>query len=216
MEFTPRIEILPPPQRALWDRLGEVPLHFVMYGGTALALHLGHRQSLDFDFFGPEPFDTSALYRNIPFLAGSTIIQQEKNTLSCTINRDGEVKVSFFGVPHIHQIKPPHLAENGIKIAALIDLAGTKAAVVQQRADAKDYIDIAALIEHGIDLPIALAAAKAIYGQGFNPQITLKALSFFNDGDLNTLPEKTRTVLIKAVAAVDLGKLPALRIGDTP
>jgi hypothetical protein len=210
--FAPHLEILPQLQRLMWAELNDVPPEFVLYGDTALALHLAHRQSIDFDFFGSQPFDTMALYQEIPFLAGSQIIQQGKNTLTCLVDRGGEIKFSFFGVPHIRQIKPPHLADNGLNIASLIDLAGTKAAVVQQRAEAKDYIDIAALPEHGIDLPNALAAAKFIYGQGFNPQITLKALSFFDDGDLHKLPNETKNRLVRAVAAVDLGALPILQI----
>ena len=51
--FIPRLDILPEPQRRLWDELATVPAEFVLYGGTAIALHLGHRQSEDFDFFGP-------------------------------------------------------------------------------------------------------------------------------------------------------------------
>jgi hypothetical protein len=50
--FAPRLEILPPAQRKLWNELSETPREFVLYGGTALALHLGHRHSVDFDFFG--------------------------------------------------------------------------------------------------------------------------------------------------------------------
>ena len=49
--FSPRLDILPAPQLQLWAELGTVPPAFVLYGGTALALHLGHRQSVDFDFF---------------------------------------------------------------------------------------------------------------------------------------------------------------------
>lgn len=113
-------------------------------------------------------------------------------------------------MPRINRIAPPLLADNGVGIAALIDLAGMKAAVVQQRAEAKDYIDLAMLIRHGIDLPHALAAAKAIYGQGFNPQITLKALIYFGDGDLTAVPDEMRALLVQSVAAVDLGQLPEL------
>jgi len=208
--FTPHLEILPPSQRLLWEELHDVPPEFVMYGGTALALQLGHRQSLDFDFFCFQSFDTMALYHQIHFLAGSTIVQQGKNTLSCLIDRGGELRISFFGVPYIRQIESPHLSPNGSKIASLIDLAGTKAAVVQQRAEARDYLDLDALIRHGIDLPHALAAAQAIYGPEFNALITLKALSFFGDGNLSKLPEETKARLIKAVAEVDLGNLPTL------
>lgn len=207
--FVPHFEILPRPQRLLWEEMHAIPPEFILYGGTALALRLGHRQSLDFDFFGSSSFDTIALYQAVPFLNGSKIIQQEKDTLSCVVDRDGEVQISFFGVPLIRRIEPAN-AVDGIRIASLIDLAGTKAAVVQQRAEAKDYIDLATLIQHGIDLPHALAAARAIYGQGFNPQITLKALSYFDDGDLWKLPDETKAALIQAVAAVDLGNLPKL------
>jgi len=144
-------------------------------------LHLGHRESLDFDFFGNLNFDPARLREKIPFLSGVRATQQEPNTLSAIIHRDGPVKVSFFGVPGIRRIKPPHIApDNGLRIASLLDLAGTKAAVVQQRAEAKDYLDIDAILRDGqIDLPTALAAARIIYGPVFNPQITLKALSFF-------------------------------------
>jgi hypothetical protein len=76
-------------------------------------------------------------------------------------------------------LQTPHIApDNGLKIASLFDLAGTKAAVVQQRAEAKDYRDIDAILQDGrIDLSMALACARAIYGPTFNPLITLKALS---------------------------------------
>ena len=166
-DFQPQLGILPAPQRRLWDELGAVPGEFVLYGGTALALHLGHRQSMDFDFFGDRAFDPAKLSAAVPFLSGATITQQEPNTLSVTIERGGPVKVSFFGVPGIPRLRPPHVApDNGLQIASLLDLAGTKAAVVQQRAEAKDYRDIDALLQDGrMDLPTALASARAKIGR---------------------------------------------------
>ena len=68
-----------------------------------------------------------------------------------------------------------------MQVASLLDIAGTKAAVVQRRAEARDYLDIDALIRHGIDLPQLLAAGAVVYGRSFNPLITLKALSYFDD-----------------------------------
>jgi hypothetical protein len=60
-------------------------------------------------------------------------------------------------------------------------LAGTKASVVQLRAEAKDHIDLDTLITRGgITLAAALAAARALYGVSFNPQITVKSLSYFD------------------------------------
>jgi hypothetical protein len=211
-DFEPKVHILPAAQRRLWNELEAVPDDFVLYGGTALALHLGHRESIDFDFFGNRPFDPANLCATIPFLAAATITQQAPNTLSAIIDRGGPVRVSFFGLPGIRRILPPHIApDNRLQIASIFDLAGTKVAVIQQRAEAKDYQDIHAILQDGhIDLPTALASARVIYGPRFNPQITLKALSFFGDGNLFRLPQDVRDRLARAARDVDLDKLPQI------
>lgn len=213
--FSPRLNILPPPQRRLWLELAEVPPEFVLYGGTAIALYLGHRPSVDFDFFGNRDFDPDQLISAIPFLADGQVIQKARNTLTSLVDRRGPVQVSFFGVPGLPRLfDPVRVSDNGILIASLIDLAGTKVSVVQKRAEAKDYIDIDALITVGaVDLPTALAAGKAIYGRLFNPQITLKALSYFEDGDLKRIPDAMKDRLVRAARAVDLDRLPILN-GD--
>jgi len=209
-EFLPHLEVLPAAQRKLWIELSAVPGEFMLYGGTALALHLGHRHSIDFDFFGNRPLDLSALEAGIPFLSGARIVQREKNTLSAIVDRDGRVKVSFFGVPNLPRLGPPQVAkDNGLRVASLIDLAGTKASVLQMRAEAKDYVDIDALLRLGkVGLPTALAAAQKLYGSSFNPEITLKALSYFDDGDLGALPEEMKERLVVAAREVDLEHLP--------
>ena len=214
--FSPRLDILPPPQRLLWDELAEVPPEFVLYGGTAVALLLGHRQSVDFDFFGNRPLDPTQLALAIPFLSGASITQREPNTLSCSVTRGGQIKLSFFGLPGLPRLQPPLVApDNGLQIASLLDLAGTKASVVQMRAEAKDYIDIDAMLTDGrIDLPAALAGARAIYGAQFNPQITLKALSYFEDGNVKALPDAMKRRLARAAAAVDLDRLPVLAVDN--
>jgi Nucleotidyl transferase AbiEii toxin, Type IV TA system len=210
VSFAPNLDILPPPQRRLWAELVAVPLGFVLYGGTGVALHLGHRTSIDFHFFGGSSFDPDRLYFDIPFLAGTEVLQKAKDTLSCLVDQGGPVQVSFFGLPGLHQLAPPCVAPgNGVKVAALIDLAGMKAWVVQKRAEARDYLDLDAMIEAGaVDLPKALAAACYIFGSAFNPLITLKALSYFEDGNLGTLPAAVRARMLRAVRAVDPGALP--------
>ncbi len=208
-DFAPKLDILPAQQRALWQELKDLPPEFTLYGGTAVALHLGHRQSVDFDFFASNAIDPANLYLDTPFLKNAQVIQQEKNTLTCLVDRGGPVMVSFFGLPHIHVVQPAMIsADNQLKIASLVDLAGTKAAFVQQRAEAKEYIDLDAIMTSGVSLPTALSAAKLIYGSAFNPQITLKALSYFDDGDLQSLPADLRQRLVTAVAATDLSNLP--------
>ncbi len=208
--FVPHLEILPDAQRRLWDELTPLPDEFVLYGGTALALHLGHRHSIDFDFFSQLDLNLPQLEAGVEFLVGANVIQREKNTLSVVIDRGGPVKVSFFGVPRLPQLAQPHVAQdNAVKIASLLDLAGTKASVVQVRAEAKDYIDIDALLRVAkIDLPTAISAACVLYGPSFNPQVTLKALSYFDDGNLRGLPEDLKHRLVEAARAVDLDRLP--------
>ena len=181
-------------------------------GGTAIALHLGHSESVDLDFFGSETFDPSKLQPKMSFMANAQITQRGANTLTGSVDRGGLVKVSFFGVPNIGHLRPPHIAkDNGLKVASLLDLAGTKVSVVQARAEAKDYIDIDALLTlGGIGLPTALAAAQKLYGRAFNPQITLKALSYFDDGNLQDLPESIQRRLVTAAREVDLDHLPAI------
>lgn len=209
----PRLDILPPPQRRLWSELAAVPSEFVLYGGTAIALQLGHRQSEDFDFFGDLPLDPTRLVPAIPFLASATVTQREPDTFSCFVDRGGPVKLSFFGLPNVPRLRPPLRApDNGVQVASLLDLAGMKAAVVQMRAEAKDYLDIDALLrDGGVGLPAALAAAGAIYGRSFNPLASLKALSYFQDGDLNDLPAAVKQRLTAAASAVDLDRLPGTR-----
>ncbi|GJL62488.1 MAG: hypothetical protein NPIRA04_11420 [Nitrospirales bacterium] len=206
------LDILPPPQRQLWNELSDVPNAFILYGGTAIALQIGHRESIDFDFFAFETFQPQDLFTSIPFLQDTEIIQQAKNTLTCRVNREGPAHVSFFGVPNLSRIQKPIVAPgNGVKIASLLDLAGMKAAVVQQRPEAKDYIDLGTMLEKMvIDLPTALIAAKMIYGPSFNPELTLKALSYYEDGNLRTVPAQYKERLLEAVRTVDLDQLPII------
>ena len=208
----PKLEILPRAQRRLWDELRQTPEEFVLYGGTALGLRLGHRQSEDFDFFSNVSFAPDSLSKRVLYVQGAEVSQSEANTLTVIVQRDGPVKVSFFGVPNLRRLSSPVIAgDNGLPVASLLDLAGTKASVVQMRAEAKDYIDLDALITAGkVDLSTALSAAQQIYGQTFNPQITLKALSYFDDGDLRALPEEMKTRLVVAARAVDLEHLPGV------
>jgi hypothetical protein len=201
--FAPRVEILPPAQRRLWSELPQVPRGFVLYGGTAVGLWLGHRQSEDFDFFSSDRFVPAELAARLPFLAEGLVRQSGPNTLTVTVDRGGPVKVSFFGGLRLGRVGGPERApDTGLLVASVLDLAGTKMAVIQQRAERKDYLDIAALLRADIGLPDMLGAAAALYGQSFNPLISLKALSYFDDGDLPGLPASEKALLRRASAAV--------------
>lgn len=209
-DFTPNLAILPPPQRMLWRELGATPETFTLYGGTALALRLGHRTSIDFDFFSNTRFDPDDLARTLPYLKGAERVQVAPNTLTCRVDRGGPVLVSFFGELGLGQAAARDTVQGmPLHVASLLDIAGTKMAVVQKRAEVKDYLDIDALLQHGVGLPIALAAGSVIYGRSFNPLITLKALSYFDD--VPALPDEARRRITAAVAAIDVTRLPALK-----
>lgn len=83
-----------------------------------------------------------------------------------------------------------------------LTLLATKLKVVLQRAEAKDYIDIAALIGANVDLAEGLAIASQMFAPSFQPSESLKALSYFGDGDLSILSNQVRSTLINAAAKV--------------
>ncbi len=212
--FIPCLSILPPSQHRLWPELAAIPDPFTLYGGTALALRLGHRASVDFDFFSNQPFDPDALGASVPFLRDTERVRVAPNTITCRVERGDPVLVSFFGGLGLGRVRPRELVEGaGFHAASLLDLAGTKVAVVQKRAEVRDYIDIGALLDHGVDLPTALACGRIVHGRAFNPLVTLKALTHF--GDVPDLPAPVRRRLVAAVAAVDPAQLPVLA-ADAP
>jgi hypothetical protein len=197
-----RPDILPPPQRRLWDTGLSIPADFVLYGGTALALRLGHRQSVDFDFLSAQEFTPDALLRRLPFGNEATLLQSERNTLTVATGGDAAIKLSFFGGVPFSPVRPPTIAPNEIAVASLEDLFATKLVSAVQRSEAKDYLDVAALIAHGLLLEYGLGCARAFYGSHFNTALPLKALAYFEDGDLPSLSGTVRAALTRAVQSV--------------
>jgi hypothetical protein len=201
--FEPRLSVLPPSQQKLWPELHQVPKHFVLYGGTAISLRLGHRASLDFDFFSAVPFEPERLQQELAFAATPEVVQKSANTLTIrTLGTDG-VRLSFFGGLTFGQMEPPtQCPGNMICVASLCDLMATKLNTVYQRAEAKDYLDIYAMLDAGCTLAQGLGSARAIYRTAFNPMLPLKALTFFDDGDLPSLPTQVKVELVRAVEGV--------------
>lgn len=206
--FVPKLNILPAHQRALWPSLRPMrDQGFVLYGGTAISLRLGHRVSVDFDFFTERPFEHSALIAALPFSERVQVIQEAPNTVTLLVapaDGAGEaVKLSFFGGLTIGRVGAPEVSNDGVVVAAsLLDLMGLKLKVIQQRAEKKDYLDIHALIEHGVPLEEGLGAGRALYGKAFQPSEALKAMTYFGDGNLRELPAKVRESLVSASSSV--------------
>jgi Nucleotidyl transferase AbiEii toxin, Type IV TA system len=210
--FAPRLDILPEAQRRLWAELGGTPTGFTLYGGTAIALRLGHRQSLDFDFFAQLPFEPDALLKRIAYLKGAVVRHSSPNTLTTTVDRGGPVQVSFFGGLKLGQVEAPDFTiDPKLAVASLMDLAGTKAWVIIQRVEPKDYIDIHALMtKGGIPLAKMVAAACAIFGPQLNPLDALKAIAYHQDPALAGLSESVKADLVQAVQTTDPENLPTL------
>ena len=198
----PRLDTLPPEQHRLWPELSQVPEQFVLYGGTAVALRLGGRQSVDFDFFTDKPVSADVLGRSLPFLNGAELIQSEPNTCTFSVDRGGAIKVSFFGGLTIGRVgKPDRCEDNHVWIASLLDLAAQKMKVILVRAEPRDYQDIYTLLRAGVTLPRALGATKALYPE-FNPLLSLKALAYYGEPSLAALPVGVRDYLTKESAKV--------------
>ena len=206
--FLPRLDILPLAQRELWPWLQpSIGLGFVLYGGTAIALQLGHRTSIDFDFFTDRPLDKSTIRQKFPFMESATVLQDELNTLTVIVpslsGQDGFVNVSFFGGIDIGRVGVPRKTDDSVMlIASLDDLMATKVKVLLQRVEAKDYLDIVAMLESGVSLSKGLAVARLMYGNQLQPSEALKAMTYFEGGDLHLLTDMAKDELLKAVRTI--------------
>jgi hypothetical protein len=207
----PRLDILPAAQKEIWTSLAPAPqLGFVLYGGTAIALHLGHRESLDFDFFQSKPIDKDQIRAKFQFVRGSDVLQDAPETLVVLAEMPaGSVKVSFYGSIGFGRVNEPLQTRDGtLLIASLDDLMATKLKATLDRAEAKDYRDIAEMISAGVSLATGLSAFKQMFDG--EPAQVLRALGFFEDGDLESLSTKDRNILRSARDRI--GKLPEVSL----
>ena len=187
IRFNPHLEILPEVQRWIYPQLQNLKkLGFVLYGGTALALQLGHRQSVDFDFFLHDPLDQKQLREAFPLLEEANLVtqlQDLENTQTFEISHPeadkGTVKISFFGTIDFGRVGEPRLTEDEVLLVA--SPFATKLKVIIQRPSTKDYLDIIRLIKSDESLFKALGAASVFFGTDFSPMLSLRALSYYDD-----------------------------------
>lgn len=203
--LVPNFDKFAPAQIAFWPHLAPIARHgFVLYGGMGLSTRLGHRGSLDFNFFASHPINRAGLAEDLPFLATAETLQNERNTytVSMPVGSD-DVKISFFGALGIKRVGEPELTDDGVcMVASINDLAATKLSVVLARIQASDYRDVLAIVHAGLALEEAIADTVAIYGNTFQPADILKALVYFEKGDLDELTAEERDELRAMVAGV--------------
>lgn len=158
---------------------------FALAGGTALALQLGHRISIDLDFLTGKEFDSFALFERLSESFDVENSSTARNSLSLFIKRQGSsVKTDF--IRHNYPSLKPLLTANGIRLFALEDIAAMKLNAVANRGAKKDFYDIHALLSR-FSLPELLGFFEDKY-QKMNSFTVTKSLAYFDDADLEPDP----------------------------
>jgi hypothetical protein len=176
-----RIDILP--------LLANFKNEFYLAGGTALALQIGHRDSVDFDFFTDSDFKTDELFTQILdiFQKHEALkIQEEKNTL--TILLDNKIKISFF--TYKYDLLKEKIDTEFLSLASIEDIACMKLSAILSRATVKDYIDLYYILKK-IKLADLITLAKQKY-PNIDSSLVLKSLIYFKDIQNETIIFKNR------------------------
>lgn len=181
-------EILTPTQMELAHTLGIVAaqLNYYLAGGTAVALHLGHRRSEDFDWFASAPgVDTAGVMSAIK--AVGLDFQVTNLSPGTLLGRVQGVKVSFFDYPYPLLDATTEWPEGHAPIASLRDLAAMKLLAVAQRGSRKDFVDIYELLRTGATLEEMLADFRAKFGVQETISVR-RGLVYFDDAEMEQLP----------------------------
>jgi hypothetical protein len=165
------------------EQLGLLPLvksfgdDFGLVGGTAIALHLGHRQSIDFDLFSLKDFDNQKIRRKIvKFNKIIQIIRDETGQFTLQIKG---VRFTFFYYPYLITFSEDF--ENMIKLPDLLTLAAMKAFALGRRAKWKDYVDIYFIARQHGGLKEICEKAQEIFLGEFNEKLFRSQLAYFED-----------------------------------
>jgi len=187
MAFYPHI--LNPTQNEILPRLSFTKPEFYLGGGTALALQLGHRTSVDFDFYAPRKFDNQQMAQTINRLFPGTDItpEQPENTLRLDV-MGTEVSAFYYPYPLLE----PLVDYGSVSLASLTDIAAMKTAAVVQRARQRDFYDIYYLIkELGME-KIITATYKKFPWYEENNVVVFTSLTYFTDADKDPEAERVK------------------------
>lgn len=169
-------EIFTQKQEKLLPLVAEFSTDFGLVGGTAIALHIGHRRSIDFDLFSNEKFGNQSLLNKISsFCKPNNLLVNRLGELTLIID---DVKLTFFHFPYKLDFK-----ENfgyRIKVADLLTLAAMKAFALGQRAKWKDYIDLYFIIKNYFNIRQISEKCHEIFGTEYNEKLFRIQLSYFD------------------------------------
>ncbi len=172
------LDILNDDQKQLLPLIAIFSPQFGLVGGTAIALHLGHRRSIDFDLFTTQTFDIEHIRSQIRKIAKiAHVFIQGEDELTILVN---QVKLTFYRFPH-----PIEFTEdlyNTIKLPNLLTLGAMKAFALGKRAKWKDYVDLFFLLKQ-FSLSELITKANKLFGPEFNEKLFRIQLSYFKDID---------------------------------
>lgn len=149
----------------------------LLAGGTALAMQLGHRKSLDFDFFCFKPISSKLAYKLKQVFGPIKVLINNSDEL--TILTKNGVKITFLYYPFIFRHKP--ILIDGLKVLTVIDIAAAKAYAMNRRANFRDYVDIYFVLKSKITLRDIIKNAQSIYGDLFSEKLFLAQLLYTED-----------------------------------
>ena len=171
-------DILDTERQNLLPSLRSLKGDFYLAGGTSLALQLGHRDSVDFDFFSGKGSDTARLEASLRgILASHTFekVQEEADTLGIIV--DGSIKMSFMTYDYPLVCEP--IDEEFLTLASMRDVACMKCSAITGRATVKDYIDLYFILQN-LPLKDILDDARKKF-PALDTNLILKSLVYFDD-----------------------------------
>jgi len=172
-------EILTETQHKLLPIVKLFSKKFGLVGGTAIALHLGHRESIDFDLFSFDGFNNYSIKAKITEnIVVDNVLVNKKGEYTFLI--DG-VKFTFFQFPY--KLNFPESLNNIIKLPNLLTLASMKAFALGRRAKWKDYVDLYFILKSHYTVKDITKRGLEIFGHEFNEKIFRTQLSYFEDID---------------------------------
>jgi hypothetical protein len=171
-------QILSPKQQTLLPLIKQFAPNYCLIGGTAIALYIGHRYSIDFDLITNNTIQTSNVLSTIKanHSINSTIVN-EKQELTLVVDN---VKITFLHYPY--KINTENNFENIIKIPSLLSLGAMKAFALGKRAKWKDYVDLYFIFKK-YSLSDLVDKAKSIFKNEFNEKLFREQLAYFKDID---------------------------------
>lgn len=171
-------EILNAKQKKMLPTLAAFKKDFSLAGGTAIALQIGHRHSIDFDFFSNKRFGNLSLYNKLgKILKIEKVLIDEKDEYTFI---SGGVKLTFLYYPYPINFS---LMAPDFKTANLATLGALKAYALGRRAKFKDYVDLYFIFKSGCRISEIVKQAQHIFGSVFSEKNFYQQLAYFSDID---------------------------------